>query len=177
MVARAFITLGIIILLSSFSSTDTSIISKDVKRVLQLEKPVFKQLKIKDIVGNGLFYEVKSSGSLQISGYSYTGRVFTCNNSHCSKDINESEYFDYLVIFDSNISILNVKVLDYNATHGHAVTSPGWLKQFRGFSGNKKLETGVNIDAISGATISVDALIMDIGRVTRLLVDHGNEKL
>ncbi|MCK4920537.1 MAG: FMN-binding protein [Bacteroidales bacterium] len=58
---------------------------------------------------------------------------------------------------------------NYQATHGQEVTSPGWLKQFVGYDGIKSLVVGREIDAISGATISADAITMNLQRRIRFV--------
>lgn len=107
-------------------------------------------------------------------GYIYSGRVFTCSANGCSKGkgengIQRSEYFDYMIIFGESVSIEKINILSYQATHGMEITSRGWLKQFTGYNGSSKIESGREIDAISGATRSVESIISDISRVTNLL--------
>lgn len=81
----------------------------------------------------------------------------------------ENEYFDYCIYFDKDITVKTVKVTSYRATHGHEVTAKSWLKQFIGFSGKEELRPGKEIDAISGATISVYAITADIEHKTKVL--------
>lgn len=53
--------------------------------------------------------------------------------------------------------------------YGQAITAPGWLRQFNGYSGETTLDAGKNIDGISGATISVKVITGDIQQKTNLL--------
>ena len=104
-------------------------------------------------------------------GYCYIGRVNSCRAGGCSAPGFEDsdltfEYFDYLILFDNKNVIWSVKVFNYQATHGQEICGRGWLKQFKGFHGQKDLEVGKDIDAISGATISVYAITIDIERIT-----------
>jgi hypothetical protein len=107
--------------------------------------------------------------------YLYVGRVNSCRAGGCSNPalpasgLETSEYFDYFVVFDGNLSIQQVKVYNYQATHGQEVTNKGWLKQFQGYNGERQLNVGKNIDAISGATVSVYAITNDIQEKTQLL--------
>ncbi len=115
-------------------------------------------------------YNPKSSGVK----YVYIGRVNTCRTGGCSINSNqsgnkESEFFDYFILYDSFCSVLMVKIYDYQATHGQEVTAKSWLKQFQGYSGKTELTVGKNVDSISGATISVDAAVVDIEHKTNLL--------
>jgi Na+-translocating ferredoxin:NAD+ oxidoreductase RnfG subunit len=118
------------------------------------------------------FAVIKTNGNEK--GYIYSGRVFTCSSNGCNSEtgksgIQRSEYFDYMIIFGESVSIEKISILSYQATHGMEITSRGWLKQFTGYNGDKKIESGRDIDTISGATISVESIIGDISRVTKLL--------
>ncbi len=104
----------------------------------------------------------------------YIGRVNSCRAGGCSLSSEEpfrasSEYFDYFILYDSSVTVKLVKVYNYKATHGHEITAKGWLKQFIGFDDSESLQVDKNIDAISGATISVHAITDDIRSKTRLL--------
>ncbi|MBC8320469.1 MAG: FMN-binding protein [Bacteroidetes bacterium] len=102
----------------------------------------------------------------QTLGYVYVSRVNTCRAGGCSINPDDIavdfEYFDYFLLTDSVGNVVNVKVYNYRATHGHQVMSRGWLKQFFGFNGSQTLNYGKDIQAISGATISAKTLIFDI---------------
>jgi len=84
-------------------------------------------------------------------------------------NVETPEFFDYLIVFDTNLSVQQVKVYNYQATHGQEVTTKGWLKQFQGYDGSRSLTVGKSIDAISGATVSVYEITNDIQEKTRLL--------
>lgn len=107
--------------------------------------------------------------------YIYVGRVNSCRAGGCSNPslpasgLETSEYFDYFVVFDANLAVQQVKVYNYQATHGQEVTNKGWLKQFIGYNGSRQLNVGKNIDAISGATVSVQGITGDIQEKTLLL--------
>lgn len=120
----------------------------------------------------GEFYEI----NLDISRYKYiyAGRVNSCRNGGCSISVQTlkegaSEYFDYFILFDQNKTVQLVKVFNYQATHGHEITAKGWLKQFIGYNGSESLQVDKNIDTISGATISVNAITFDVEMKTEIL--------
>ena len=71
------------------------------------------------------------------------------------------DYFDYLVIYDTGLSIRHVQVFEYRSDHGFEICSRGWLSQFEGKSGCS-LNYGTDIDAVSGATYSAPSLTEDI---------------
>ncbi|PRY96367.1 FMN-binding protein [Marinilabilia salmonicolor] len=118
----------------------------------------------------GKFFEISPAGDQY--KYVYAGRVNSCRAGGCStqaKSAGNSEYFDYFILFDADKSVQVVKVFNYQATHGYEITSRGWLKQFAGHDGSESLQVNKNIDAISGATISVQAITEDVQRQTALL--------
>lgn len=121
------------------------------------------------------FYIIESSGQGNARGYLYFGRVKTCRAGGCSLPGNsaadefDSEYFDYFIVYNANFSVETIKVYNYQASYGHEISARGWLKQFEGFAGKNSLEVGKNIDAISGATISVYAITEDVKWKTKQL--------
>ena len=123
----------------------------------------------------GKYFEIASENTDSEIQYMYIGRVNSCRAGGCSipntlSQNGDSEYFDYLVLFNAQNKVLLVKVFNYQATHGHEVTAKGWLKQFIGYNtAEKDLEVGKNIDSISGATISVNGITQDISDKTRIL--------
>ena len=113
-----------------------------------------------------------------IIGYVYVSRVNSCRAGGCSitpsDNAIEFEYFDYFFVTDARANILNVKVFNYQATHGHQIMSRGWLKQFVGHGGNQSLLYGKDIQAISGATVSAKTLIDDIREAEFVLLEILN---
>ena len=127
----------------------------------------------------GNFYRLKPAAEDKTTGYLHIGRVKTCRAGGCSApgsntEQNSSEYFDYVILFDTEANIELVKIFNYQATHGQEITARGWLKQFLGFSGRDSLEVGKDIDTISGATISVDAITSDVQYKTEKLKELLN---
>lgn len=155
--------------------------NKALKKVLQKvgvsDFSIVEELHIADSIKQhyrlqGKYFEINSNVSHY--KYIYTGRVNSCRAGGCSISVEipkdgESEYFDYFILYDKNKTVQLVKVFNYQATHGQEVTSNGWLKQFVGHKPNQPLEVNKNIDAISGATISVYAITFDVEMKTELL--------
>ncbi len=115
----------------------------------------------------------------QLMGWVYIGRVATCRAGICfissdNTEIKNFEYFDYFILFDSTARILSINIYNYQATHGYEITIKSWLKQFIGYDGTKELIAGKDIDAISGATISVNNLIVDVCYRTKNLKYYIN---
>ncbi len=130
---------------------------------------------------NGKFYKILTHPVQGPSKYVYIGRVNSCRAGGCSTvsdstyNLN-SEYFDYFMFIDSAFKVMYVKVYNYAATHGQEITAKGWLKQFIGYDGKQPLYVGKDIDAISGATISVYAISSDIQHKTFLLRQQVSNK-
>ena len=85
------------------------------------------------------------------------------------------EYFDYLIAYDKDFSVLDVTVTTYRSSHGAAICQKKWLRQFAGYSG-EELSLGKDIDSISGATISAGSMVKDMGRchgLMRSLMEAG----
>ncbi len=122
---------------------------------------------------NGKFFTIESDASN--SELIYIGRVKSCRSGGCSIDRNSKdsnyEYFDYIIAFDANNKIKKIKIYSYQATHGQEVTAKWWLKQFYNHDNNKAFEVNKDIDAISGATISVYAMVDDVNYVNQELIE------
>lgn len=73
--------------------------------------------------------------------------------------------FDYVVILDASYKIIQVKVLIYREEHGDEITSKRWLKQFFGLTPKDRAVLGENIDGISGATISVRSMTLEMNTI------------
>jgi len=123
---------------------------------------------------SGKYYTHTDGSGAFTRKYVYTGKVNTCRAGGCcatqhSTADQESEYFEYFILFDASAAILMVKIYNYAATHGQEISSKNWLNQFVNYDGSTKLSVGKNIDAISGATISVESITSHIERRTRKL--------
>lgn len=107
--------------------------------------------------------------------YVYVGRVNSCRTGGCSignETSGTSEYFDYFILFDGHAKVELVKIFNYAATHGHEVMARGWLKQFMDYNNKTELIVGKDVDSISGATVSVNAITEDIRQKTNLIAEY-----
>ncbi|MCG8701745.1 MAG: FMN-binding protein [Bacteroidales bacterium] len=178
---KMFVVLFSLLCVLVGGQTEIEYQNKILKKVLQKEGIIdFSSIKELPVPGSakkqhyvqGKFFKINSDKSQY--KYIYTGRVNSCRAGGCSISVEQpmdakSEYFDYFILFDSAKTVQLVKVYDYKATHGHEVTAKGWLKQFISYDGSKSLKVDKNIDAISGATISVYAITFDIELKTQIL--------
>lgn len=127
------------------------------------------------IISEGKLFKVHSENELL--GFVYVGRVISCREDGCSIDktvpvSDNYEYFDMFIIYNVDKSIEQIKVFNYQATHGQEVCSRGWLKQFIGGSEKSQLEVGKTVDGISGATISVNALTDEVNYINGLILAY-----
>ncbi|NJB72463.1 Na+-translocating ferredoxin:NAD+ oxidoreductase RnfG subunit [Saonia flava] len=77
--------------------------------------------------------------------------------------------FDYLVVFDTKLKVIHSKVLVYREEYGGEIGSKRWLRQFIGKTGKDRVSHKTNIDAISGATISVRSMTNSIDKLLQTI--------
>lgn len=148
-------------------------LKKEIQKISGVDAPELKEISFPEANSTlGKFFSISDLNNLK--KYIYVGRVNSCRAGGCSNPaltmgIETPEYFDYLLVFDDHLSVQQVKVYNYQATHGQEVTNKGWLKQFQGYDGSRSLTVGKSIDAISGATVSVLGITNDIQEKTKLL--------
>lgn len=142
-------------------------INKAVKKIWKTD--AFEIIRDENINcnGNGCWYKLIFTE--EKVGQLYIGRVNSCKSGGC--EINTMgldtsfEYFDYMLFTDDKGVILWVKIFNYQATQGHEVMSRGWLNQFKGMSSKQKIEMDRDVESISGATVSANAITVDIQNV------------
>lgn len=128
-------------------------VDSEIKKTYSVDEFSFTDMKVSKELdkatpsdfGPDHFFKIKKGS--QLLGYAYV-----------AKAPSKTDEFDYLVLFDSNLLVVNTKVLIYREDYGGEIGSKRWLKQFLGKSKNDAFRYGDNIDAISGATISVRSM-------------------
>jgi len=158
---------------------ENKMLRKELQKLSGVEKPDWKEIPVpENLLAShelqGKFMTLSGQTTNEQKKIIYVGRVNSCRMGGCSNpnlsiNLETTEYFDYLIVFNSHASVEQVKVYNYAATHGQEVTNKGWLKQFHGYDGSRSLTVGKSIDAISGATTSVHSITDDIQDKTRLL--------
>jgi len=88
----------------------------------------------------------------------------------------KNDYFDYMVIFDTDLLVKKVVVLVYRSTYGGEIMSRSWLKQFIGKSKGESMEMDKDIDGISGATLSAPSITQGIKELSLLISDINQNK-
>ena len=148
---------------------------KELSKYSKLESIELKEIPPNAAIhNNGKFFKINNTIKDYPLSCIYIGRVVSGRSTgssidHNHSDSDQSEYFDYFILFDKSLSVALVKVFNYQASHGQEVTSSGWLRQFIGYNGARNMNVGKEVDAISGATISVNHLTDDIKHITAIL--------
>ena len=127
---------------SQFVPTERSI-KKTQDKIIELfgENVFFTALEF-----NSNYYKVLSEDSII---------AYFCIEQAPSKH----DLFEFLVVYSSDIKIQHVNVLVYREDYGYEIKSKRWLKQFSTRDTSK-------VQAISGATISVNSLKKHVERLT-----------
>jgi hypothetical protein len=173
LITLAFIFFSTVALLppGKWDLTDKSL-RKELGKIEEIGLSEWKEMTVPEsLMVEGKFFQ---SGQGDHEKFLYAGRVQTCRQGGCSAPSGAfssviSEFFDYFILFDNSRAVQLVKIYNYEATHGQEVANKGWLKQFQEYNGDEPLIVGKNIDAISGATISVYALTSDVREKTIIL--------
>lgn len=146
-------------------------VDKEISETFQVETFQFNPFKVPAEISKQLPSEFGSDNFFQIQtnnkllGYAYV-----------SKAPSKTDQFDYLVLLDAELVVLNAKVLVYREDYGGEIGSKRWLKQFVGKTQNDDLRYGDNIMAISGATISVRSMTAAMNNLLQSLkILHSKE--
>ena len=146
-------------------------INKEIKKVFEKDEihfEVFDLMQDTGLEDDNSFYKLISDN--KIIGFANINKVNACQIGGCNRPdlLNTTRYdhFYYMAVFDINLSILKITVLDYQSEYGYEICSKNWLKQFKG-SPDKYFEYDENIDAISGATVSAEAMVDEINILNR----------
>ena len=171
-IARGFIMLSISMLFASF--TWPSKLEKKVNQTISKSfdivsyeiipitiDPESEEATKKEI--NNCLFKVLSKKEL--IGYIYVGEAPSMKN-----------IFDYAIVFSKDMQIINTKVLIYREKHGRQIGMKRWLKQFFGMTAKDRPELGIQVDGISGATISATSMtdaVSDVLSSIEYLINHN----
>jgi len=143
----------------------SKIINKEIYKIYKIKNFSLEAIthdKAKEI--NGDFFLIKTQENI---GYCYLGKVYTSRGNNINNI--DAEFFEYFIILNKNKQIESVKIHKYEASYGQEICSRSWLKLFIGYSGRKELKVGKEVDIISGATLSSNAITKDINIVSKYL--------
>jgi hypothetical protein len=86
-----------------------------------------------------------------------------------SKALGRYDYFDYMVIYNPDLTIKLAKVLIYREDWGGEIASTRWLRQFIGLSASDQIKLDHDIQGISGATISSRSATIGVKQLTDVI--------
>lgn len=85
------------------------------------------------------------------------------------------DFFDYMIIYNLDLSIKTIQVLAYREDYGGEIASNRWLKQFVGKKNAEEMKFGQDIQGISGATISARSLTFDVQEVSKFMYQQKSK--
>jgi len=132
-------------------------ITRSIKKSFEMDSPYLSKINY----SNGELHAIKDESGT--NGFVLVSEVAACNLGGCSafdkiKSQGAREYFDLLLITDTEGQIKVIKILDYFSDYGYEITSKKYLKKFVGKNTCDFALKTDDVDAISGATISSYAL-------------------
>ena len=149
------------------SKTSKSKIRKFVKKEFKVDDFELKPLIIYNIIVNKIIFDNQNIG------YLYKKNAKSCKTGGCTNGnlVNEYESYTFIILYNIDFTIKKVKVIDYNSSYGYEIMAKSWLKQFIG-KGKKDLVIDSDVDAISGATISVQSIVNEVNKVNRIIRNY-----
>lgn len=132
-----------------------SFTSHDDKETIKLKKKIEKTLEVNDL-------ELK--GTSESGVYELWKDKAPFGKLHFRQITPKSDPMEYAVVLDEEGKIIFFKILSYTSSYGYQVTLPRWCKQLLGLA-REELNVGQTVDAISGATLSVKAIVGDIKNI------------
>jgi Na+-translocating ferredoxin:NAD+ oxidoreductase RnfG subunit len=150
---------------SNFNSKRVeALIQKEVKAAFQIENYTAQVVTIPSEMNSALPVPITESNFFSIHtedeklGYYFLGQGF-----------GKTDYFDFIVIFNTQLNITKIKVLVYREDHGGEIGSKRWLKQFDGTSVQKELTYNKDIAGISGATLSAKSITLEVNKILKTM--------
>ncbi|WP_320814147.1 FMN-binding protein [Flavobacterium sp.] len=145
-------------------------VAKEIKATYAIENYTLTNVSVNSTLNNTLPIKVNNDNFYKVmASNKVLGYVFL------DKAPSKTAEFDYLVLLDATGTIKKSNVLIYREEYGGEIGSTRWLRQFIGKSTNDNLEYKNNIDAISGATISVRSMINatnDVLKTVKILKEN-----
>jgi hypothetical protein len=143
-----------------FSFTSSYVLNaRDWKKIEKSTTTIFN---LADVT----FSEIKNTSNLGAT------RLYKINDvGYLAFDQAPSKFhkFEYYMIFSDKGDILKIEVLNYNENYGAEICNKRWLKQFQKINTSSFVTYNNSIDAISGATISVQSISSYSWQVTQKL--------
>jgi len=147
-------------------------VAKEIKATYSIENYTLTNVSINSVLNSSLPIKINNDNFYKIvSSNKVVGFVFL------EKAPSKTAEFDYLILLDVTGTIKKSKVLIYREEYGGEIGSTRWLRQFIGKKSGDNLEYKNNIDAISGATISVRSMINATNDVLKTVKNLKENKI
>ena len=128
------------------------------------------------------FHAEKKAGLRFMKKHIYTWQItkddISLGFAYLDNVLGKSQPITFVVLFNADGTIVNSHIVKYREPIGGEVSHKNWLNQFSGRTKDSTYNVGKDIDGISGATISVNAVTRGIQRsvlVTDYLLNIENE--
>lgn len=162
----------IIIVISQMSlSFDEGKIDKVIRQLYKEQLPDKVIVDIPDSLTMQISTVCKLRLNDNLDGYACYATAFGCKLGGCAKpsdpNISSYETFDYIVIFNENLAIRKVEIVNYPGAYGYEICRKKWLQQFEGKTPD--LQLGRDVDGVTGATVSAQFLVEDINYLKSFL--------
>ena len=101
--------------------------------------------------------------------------IFTAQNKLSGEGFGGE--IDLGIIFDADYKIIGVEVIDHSETRSYLenVKDSGYLKLFKNLSLKEDLEFDMNIEAVTGATITSKGIFIGIKNLQNKLLQTGSQ--
>jgi Na+-translocating ferredoxin:NAD+ oxidoreductase RnfG subunit len=146
-------------------------VTKHINNTFQITSFDLNEIKVSDSINKDLpisisenLYDIKTANKK--IGYAFVDKAQSKIN-----------HFDYLVLLNADLKIMNLKVLVYREEHGNEIGSKRWLKQFIGLNKYSRAILDKNIDGISGATISVKSMTFAVDKLLQTIAILDEKEL
>jgi len=119
---------------------------------------------------NSFFYYVEN-GSKSQNVFMVITIANGCKLGGCDVEHEQDEEFEQFYVYSlytADSKLVDLKIIDYPSEHGYEITSKWWLKQFIKHQ-EENFEYSKNIDAISGATISIKSMIREMSYIQKCM--------
>lgn len=139
--------------------------SAQQKKADRVLNSIWKKSEIKQINLN--FNIPQTPNLLNKNNLTFDLRKVTINDTHQAWVVynfadSKFDKFLYMIVYDLELNIIRVRVLEYPELYGAEITSQAWLNKFNGRKASEKLKYRSDLDAISGATMSANNLIENV---------------
>lgn len=139
-------------------------IDNAVKATYTIETYSLEPIKVTDKINKTTKAELGGDNLFKVlTGDKFVGYIYVGEAASMKK------VFDYVILFNPELTIKKSKVLIYREDYGLQIGSQRWLKQFIGLSITDSVIYEETIDGIAGATISASSMTRATDNVLKTL--------